>query len=255
MKLNYKINKDHIKKYNDDGYVICKNLFDNKTVQKIINSIDKIEKYNDTKGKWMKYYNYSLKNKNKKILNRIENFYDYNKTLKKILSNKSLKLQLKKIVGEEVVLFKDKINFKNPGAEGFKPHQDATIWKDMYGIKSFVSLVIAIDKATKENGCLEFSKFNKRILLSKAWREIDSKKEKKMLWETVEMNPGDTAIFHDYCPHRSSQNLSNKKRRMLFLTYNPKKFGNFRKKHFEDKRKNFPPDIERQAGKKYTYHV
>jgi ectoine hydroxylase-related dioxygenase (phytanoyl-CoA dioxygenase family) len=255
MKLNYKLDEDHIKKYKKDGYIICRNLFDNKTVQKLISSIDKVEKYNDSKGKWMKYYNFSLKNKNKKILNRIENFYDYNQELKKILSNKSLKLQLRKIAGEEMVLFKDKINFKNPGGEGFKPHQDATIWKDMYGIKSFISLAIAIDKATIENGCLEFSKFNKRILLSKPWKEISKNKEKQMLWETVEMNPGDAVIFHDYSPHRSSKNLSNKKRRMIFLTFNPKKFGNFRKQHFYDKRKNFPPNEERQAGKKYVYHV
>jgi ectoine hydroxylase-related dioxygenase (phytanoyl-CoA dioxygenase family) len=255
MKLHYKINKDHIKKYKKDGYIICRNLFDKKTIQKIINSINEIENYKDTKGKWMKYYDFSLRNKKKKILNRIENFYDYNKSLREILSNKSLKSQLKKIIGEEVVLFKDKINFKNPGAEGFKPHQDATIWKDMYGIKSFISFAIAIDKATTENGCLEFSKLGKKILLSKPWKEIDKKKEKKMFWEKVEMNPGDTAIFHDYCPHRSSANLSNKKRRMLFLTYNPKKFGDFRKKHFKDKRKNFPPNVERQSGKKYVYHV
>jgi len=255
MKLNYTLSKDHIKKYKQNGYIICKDLFDKRTIQKILKSIYQIEKYKDAKGKWMKYYDFSLTNKKKRILTRIENFYDYNTELKKILSNKSLKTQLKKIIGQEVVLFKDKINFKNPGAQGFKPHQDATIWRDMYGIKSFISVAIAIDKSTVENGCLEFSKFNQRKLLSKPWKEIEKKKEKKMLWETVEMNPGDTAIFHDYCPHRSSNNLSNKKRRMLFLTFNPKKYGNFRKKHFNDKRENFPPNVERQTGKKYVYHV
>ena len=253
--INYKFNKKHINKFNSDGYLYCKKFFDTENFYKIKKYIKEIENFKNVKKKWMKYYDPSLKNKNKIVLTRIENFYDYHKKLKKILSNKVFKNQIKKLVGNDVVLFKDKINFKYPGSKGFKPHQDATIWKDMYGIKSFISVAIAVDKSTIENGCLEFSKFNKRILLSKPWKEINERKEKKMIWETVEMNPGDAAIFHDYCPHRSSENLSNKKRRMLFLTYNPKKFGNFRKKHFKDKRKNFPPNIEREAGKKYVYHV
>ena len=30
------------------------------------------------------------------------------------------------LMGEESVLFKDKINYKYPGGEGFQPHQDIT---------------------------------------------------------------------------------------------------------------------------------
>ena len=69
------------------------------------------------------------------------------------------------------------------------------------------------------------------------------------------MNKGDAVIFTDYSPHRSSDNISNKKRRMLFLTFNAKKFGDFRKKYFIDKRKSYPPNAERQTGKVYVYHV
>ena len=255
MKLNYSLNKNHTDKFKKNGYVICRDIFKLGTVKKIVSSVKQIEKYKNVHGKWMKYYDISLKNKKKNILTRIENFYDYHTEIKKIFSDKNFKAQLKKIAGDNVVLFKDKINFKNPGAEGFKPHQDATIWKNMYGIKTFITIAVAIDKSTLKNGCLEFSKFNKKILLSKPWKEIEKKIENRMLWETVEMNPGDIVIFHDYSPHRSSENLSNKKRRMLFLTFNPKKFGDYRKKHFDDKRINFPPNIERDSGKKYVYHV
>ena len=255
MNLNYYLDNSHIQKFQKDGYLVCKNIFNQKTIKQIILSIDQIEKFKDTKNKWMKYYDISLKNRKKKILNRIENVYDYHKVFKKIFSDKYIKKELKKITGNDLVLFKDKINFKNPGGTGFKAHQDATIWKDMYGIKSFLTIAIAIDKATIKNGCLEFSKYNKKKLLSKPWKEIEKKIEKKMQWEKIEMKPGDLIIFHDYSPHRSSDNLSNKKRRMLFLTFNPKKYGDYRKKHFEDKRSNFPPNNERKPGKKYVYHV
>jgi ectoine hydroxylase-related dioxygenase (phytanoyl-CoA dioxygenase family) len=255
MILNYRLRSHHIKEYKKNGYIICRNFFKAKTFKKILNAVNQIEKYKNAKNKWMKYYDMSLKNKKKKILTRIENFIDYQKDFKKIFSNPSFKYQLKKIAGYKVVLFKDKINFKNPGGQGFKPHQDATIWRNMYNIKSFFSFALAIDDSTVKNGCLEFSKFNKKKLLSKPWKEIDKKVEKKLAWETVEMKAGDVVIFNDYSPHRSSDNLSNKKRRMLFFTYNSKKYGDHRQRHFDDKRKNFPPNIERKKGAKYVYHV
>ena len=154
MKLNYFLNKNHIDKFKKDGYVICRDLFKLGTIKKIISSVKQIEKYQNVNGKWMKYYDISLKNKKKNILTRIENFYDYHTEIKKIFSDRHFKAQLKKIAGDNVVLFKDKINFKNPGAEGFKPHQDATIWKNMYGIKTFITIAVAIDKSTLKTGSL-----------------------------------------------------------------------------------------------------
>ena len=253
--INYKFNKKHINKFNSDGYLYCKKFFDTENFYKIKKYIKEIENFKNVKKKWMKYYDPSLKNKNKIVLTRIENFYDYHKKLKKILSNKVFKNQIKKLVGNDVVLFKDKINFKYPGSKGFKPHQDATIWKDMYGIKSFITLAISIDESTIENGCLRFARIKNKKLISKYWNEIPKKIEKKMKWKIITQKPGDVVFFNDYSPHKSSDNFSNKKRRMVFLTYNEKKFGDFRKKHFRDKRRNFPPNIERKKGEKYVFHV
>ena len=50
-------------------------------------------------------------------------------------------------------------------------------------------------------------------------------------------------------------NFSNNKRRMIFLTYNKKIYGDHRLEHFADKRRNFPPNIEREKGKKYIFHI
>jgi 2-aminoethylphosphonate dioxygenase len=36
------------------------------------------------------------------------------------------------------------------------------------------------------------------------------------------------------------------------LTYNVASEGDVRKKYYEDKRKNFPPDFERESGKDYS---
>ena len=78
---------------------------------------------------------------------------------------------------------------------------------------------------------------------------------KKLKWKKIETNPSDVIIFHDYTPHRSADNLSSKKRRMVFLTYNKTIYGDHRVEHFKDKRKNFPPNFERKKGKQYTFHI
>ena len=254
--MKYKFTEDQVKDYKNKGYLVSKSFFSKKDIKNLINWVQEIENFHEVKGKWMKYYDRSLKDKNKNILTRIENFYDYHKKFKKLLSSKKILEQLKKISGSEMVLFKDKINFKYPGAKGFKAHQDATIWKDMYGIKSFISLIISIDYSNKKNGRLEVAKNNiKQGLIGQSWKEIPKKYENSLKWKPINTKPGDLIIFDDYTPHRSANNLSNLKRKMLFLTYNKRSEGDHRKKHFKDKRKNFPPNFERKKGKKYVFHI
>ena len=254
--MKYQFTKDQIKDYKNKGYLVSKNFFSKKDVKNLINWVKEIESFPEVKGKWMKYYDQSLKNKNQNILTRIENFYDYHKKFKKLLSNKNIMKELKKITNSEMVLFKDKVNFKFPGAKGFKAHQDATIWRGMYGIGSFISLIISIDHSNKKNGRLEVARNDtKKGLIGKSWKEMPKKQENKLKWKPINTKPGDLIIFHDYTPHRSANNMSKLKRRMLFLTYNKKSEGDHRKKHFKDKRKNFPPNFEREKGKKYVFHI
>jgi ectoine hydroxylase-related dioxygenase (phytanoyl-CoA dioxygenase family) len=254
--MNYLLTNDQIKHYRKNGYLVSRNFFTKKDIKNLITWINEIENFKEVKGKWMKYYDRSIKNKNQNILTRIENFYDYHKKLKKFFSDKKILDQLKKINGSKLVLFKDKINFKYPGAKGFKAHQDATIWDGMYGIKTFISVVISIDHSSKKNGRLEISNYNsKQKLLSQSWKKMTKSMEKKIKWHPVDTKPGDLIIFNDYTPHKSADNLSNSRRRMLFLTYNKKSEGNHRRKHFKDKRNNFPPNFERKKGKQYVFHI
>jgi len=254
--MKYNISKLQIKNYKKNGFLICRDFFSKKDIKNLIGWVDEIENFKEVRGKWMKYYDPSLKNKKINILTRIENFIDYHKKLKKFILNQRILKQLKKVFGSDVILFKDKINFKYPGAKGFKAHQDATIWEGMYNIKSFMTLVISIDNSNKKNGRLEIAKNKDKFgLIGKGWKEMPKKFEKKMFWTPLNTAPGDLILFNDYTPHRSSNNLSKNRRRMLFLTLNKKIDGDHRKKHFQDKRKNFPPNYERKTGKEYIFHI
>ena len=53
-----------------------------------------------------------------------------------------------------MLLFKDKINYKLPGANGFAAHIDAPAYAHM-GHSNFVEVMVAIDPHNEENGCLE----------------------------------------------------------------------------------------------------
>jgi len=62
-------------------------------------------------------------------------------------------------------------------------------------------------------------------------------------------------FFDSYAPHRSGPNLTDAPRRVLYVTYNRASAGDHRAKYFADKRKSFPPDIERAPGETYVFRV
>ena len=256
MSKKYQLNIDQVKLYEKQGYLLCNDIFSPEEIKNIIEWTHEIESFPETKEKWMKYYDPSLKDPSKKILTRVENFFDYHQKFKGFFNSEIILKNISTLFKSDVVLFKDKINLKFPGAKGFKPHQDATIWKDMYGIKSFITMVIAIDFANLENGCLEISEGkHKNGMLSETWKEISEDTENKLTWKPIITSPGAVIFFNDYTPHRSADNFSNKSRRTIFLTYNKVAEGDHRKQHFVDKRKNYPPNFERETGKSYTFHI
>ena len=67
--------------------------------------------------------------------------------------------------------------------------------------------------------------------------------------------PGDVIFFDCYVPHSSEVNLSDDIRRLYFATYNRFSEGDHLERYFADKHANYPPDIERVAGKEYVYRV
>ena len=75
------------------------------------------------------------------------------------------------------------------------------------------------------------------------------------LFKKITLNQGDAVFFNAYIPHRSDKNLSKKTRSQIYLTYNLKSDGNFRKAYFNEKRINLPPNNERDEKKLYKYKI
>ncbi|MBI1870803.1 MAG: phytanoyl-CoA dioxygenase family protein [Chlamydiae bacterium] len=230
-------------------------MFSHGEISNLVSWTELLENYPEVPGQHMMYFEKSLLNPEKRILNRIENFIPYHTGFREFFIKGKMLQSVSELFGASAVLFKDKINFKLPGGDGFKPHQDQQAGWSIYA-SLFITVLACIDEATLENGCLELVKgFHKKGLIGKEWQPLLEEEMAAMTFVPYPTQPGDVIFFDSYVPHASGPNLSKKKRRVLYVTYNRLSEGNHRTRYYEDKRKNYPPDCERIQGKEYVFRV
>jgi len=252
------LSEEQLASWNRDGFLLLRaaDLWESKEqIDELVKWTDDLCTWKETPGKWMMYFSKSLKD-NSRILHRIENFFDYHKQFNDTFNGPKFIDLLSQLFGERAVLYKEKINFKLSGGEGFAPHQDHAAGWWQYGHKLHISVLVTVDEATKENGCLEVvAGKHKQGLLGDQYKEIPTELVEQFEWITCQTKPGDIIFFDSFVPHRSAANLSDKPRRVLYATYNKASEGDFRAKYYADKRQSYPPDCEREEGKVYQYKI
>lgn len=237
-----------------DGFLVCRGLFSRVEIDTLSSHIDALLARGPVVGKEMFYYEDSLLEKGKRVLSRVEKF-DPASGLGRFARDERLVGRCAELLGDEPVLFKEKINFKMPGGGGFAPHQDIQPGWDDYA-PYFISVLVTIDPSTVANGCLELSAgHHTRGLLGEKWKPLTEEQLKGVAFEAYPMEPGDVAFFDCYVPHQSKPNLTDRQRRNLYLTFNRASDGDKREAYFSDKRKSYPPDNEREKGKEYVFKV
>lgn len=134
------------------------------------------------------------------------------------------------IIGcEDVSLFSDKLNIKRPGGAPFPWHQEGPYWA--YGaeqLDKIVSILIYLDDATKENGCLwvvpgthnrgMLECFQDRGVLGRLYTNMDQLEGEPY---AVELPAGSVLFFHYNIVHGSQTNRSQSNRRVLLFAYQP----------------------------------
>jgi predicted HD phosphohydrolase len=141
--------------------------------------------------------------------------------------------------GEPAVLFKEKINHKQPGGAGFAPHQDAPAYRF---VDHHISCMVPVDAATVETGCLWVARGHTRgVLPMKDGQHgvLADDVAEALAWEPVELQPGDLLWFDSYAPHKSGTNTGAQPRRAFYLTYNAASRGDHRARYYADKRAEF----------------
>ena len=168
-------------------------------------------------------------------LARTENFTPSSPLLAGLLRDGPIVEVAGQLLGEPALLYKEKINYKSAGGAGFSPHQD----KPAYPFVDHVlSVMVAVDDATTENGCLEVVSGRHHEQLAQDDRGcIDPGVVATMRWELVELRAGQTLFFHALTPHRSGANRSSRDRRALYPTYNGASEGDLRDAYYEERRR------------------
>ncbi len=235
--------------------MVVPGLFDAATMARMSSWTDALQGSPEAPGKFMMYFENSLLESAGRVLSRIENFVPYHSGFADVVGGDGLQGHTSELFGEPAVLFKDKINFKLPGGDGFKAHQDIQAgWEIYAGL--FITALVSIDAATVENGCLELAAgAHTRGALGENWRPLSDEELNGVEFAPCRTQPGDVVFFDSFTPHRSAPNLTSAPRRVLYITYNRLSEGDHRERYFADKRKSYPPDCERDPNKTYAYRV
>jgi hypothetical protein len=139
---------------------------------------------------------------------------------------------ISQLFNDDAYVYHNKVALKFPGMPGFKHHQDYYYWYTMGCLyPDLATAYIAIDQATRSNGCLRFIEGSHKLgrLEHKLYDGVsDSGVDEERLAAIrqrlpeafIELEPGDVAIFHCNTLHGSDANLSDQPRLALLGCYN-----------------------------------
>ena len=137
-----------------------------------------------------------------------------------------------RLLGGPVYHYQSKLTAKDPKVGGaWEWHQDYGYWYYNGCLRpDMLSMMVALDRTTKANGCLQIVKGSHRlgridhVPLTPGQNEADPARMEPILarHEVVhcELEPGDVLIFHCNALHRSDRNRSDSRRWTLLVCYN-----------------------------------
>ena len=185
-------------------------------------------------GRWLHYQERTTHGPK---LCRTENFTPFHDGMREVLRGGVLCDIASRLLGEQAVLYKEKINYKLAGGAGYAPHQDAPAYRF---VDTHVSCMIAIDDADETNGCLEIVEAMHAAILPMDDKGcIAQDVVESMTWTAVPVQAGQVLWFHSRTPHRSGANTSSSDRRAIYPTYNALREGDLREAYYAQKSEEF----------------
>jgi ectoine hydroxylase-related dioxygenase (phytanoyl-CoA dioxygenase family) len=154
----------------------------------------------------------------------------------------SLVNSAEKLLGGEVYHYHSKMIMKDARIGGaWTWHQDYGYWYQNGVLAPLLaSAFIAVDPATRENGCLQVIRGSHRLgridhVLTGEQAGADQERVREVLKRMelihLEMEPGDTLFFHCNLLHRSDQNHSEKPRWSMICCYNAARNDPYKESH------------------------
>jgi ectoine hydroxylase-related dioxygenase (phytanoyl-CoA dioxygenase family) len=167
-----------------------------------------------------------------------------------------------RLIGGEVYHFQSKLTAKDPQIGGaWEWHQDYGYWYHNGCLfPRMASVMVALDRTTRENGCLQLVRRSHlmgridHVPMTSGQNEADPKRMTEILARLdvvyAELEPGDAVWFHCNTLHRSDANRSDKRRWTLLYCYNAVANDTFVRDHdrYYVKLEKVPDSAIREAG-------
>ncbi len=216
-----------------DGWLVLRGVLPSDRVDQLRTWVDQVEDWAHLDGPGMHHFEST---EHGPAIARSEDLVPHHPGLEQFICRDAILAWVGQLFGEEAVLYKEKINYKQPGGAGFAPHQDAPAYRF---VDHHISVMVPLDPSTVASGCLSFAPgFDQGTLPNQSGR-IEADLADQLDWRPVEAFPGDVVLFDSYAPHRSGSNTSAHPRRTFYLTYNAASAGDFRERYYADKRAEF----------------
>lgn len=232
----------------EDGYVVRERAFDTSEVAEITDACERLvaDLVNDRQGKRFEVGSYVFEpdlligctikwEGDSDVVHGIEPFAHLSPDLERWGYDPRFVDPSIDVVGEEpIALFTEKLNLKRPQVGGPNPfHQDFPYW-DGYAddATKVMTALLFLDDASLENGTLQVVPGSHK---EGKWRtrtdrdvfgnfELDPKVVEDATTVAVEVDAGSVVFFGPFLVHKSDPNTSNRDRRALLYSYQPKRF-------------------------------
>jgi hypothetical protein len=229
-----KLTTDQIQFYHENGFLITKALFDPEEIE-LLKKTAKADKVLDDHsfGKAdgeggnirLSLWNHPG-----------DGIYGHFARCRRVVDNIELLLE------DEAYHYHSKMILKDPKVGGaWAWHQDYGYWYENGVLfPDLASVMIAVDKATKENGCLQvirkshkLGRLEHGLTGEQAGANLERVSECLKVLDLiyVELEPGDAVFFHANTLHRSDQNKSEHPRWAMICCYNSKHNNPYKKHH------------------------
>lgn len=246
------LSAEQIEEFRTQGCLVVRRGFSPADAGRFGAWADELAALPEVPGRHWVFHETSLADPERRLIHRIENICPFHAGFAELAE--VLKAPVAQLLGEECVLFKEKVNYKMAGGDGFEAHQDAQAGWNTYA-RYFVTVAVSIDATTPENGCLEVAPGIHRDEIAREWEPLTDQDLEGVTFQPCPTEPGDVVIFDSYVPHRSEPNRTGKDRRVYFATYNRLSEGDHLAAYYADKHASFPPDVDRDPDKEYVFRV
>lgn len=217
-----------------DGYIVLRRALTAPRVEEVAAMVDQVATWATSAGQGLHHFEQTDTGP---ALARSEDLIGHHPGLRSLLTEGLVPDLAGELLGEPAALYKEKVNYKQPGGAGFAPHQDAPAYRF---VDFHVSCMLPLEPATEASGCLWVADGRPReVLAMDGLRGLSDEVVAGLDWHPVELAPGDLLWFDSLVPHRSGTNVTDQARRALYLTYNAASAGDFRATYYEDKQATF----------------